>query len=330
MDTTSAVDYVSQCNQQTDLYGDSLKNENLVVICSMDNDVLECYDYDELVGIFNKQDVLTYWSGFAKGVYNERTQNWEGSRGGKPDPNRPIYRLTYTGVWLDDSIYDTIVKDGEKTVLVYKKYKHQTGSAFGMSATHGEVETIYGCIPIAREKVFDLAEVKRNLREVLPEPMNADYFESFIRFARTERARTSRLAPTGGRIEPEAIVEENQEMDEALAERIARIERERQEDESEEEPESNYTRRIRKLREIFSNDSTRSQHNYDVAKIREREGRIDELFSRSSDQRSQADVTFAVAKLNQSKQRYIEHWDIEYFSQDVNEVMRWYESGGRL
>lgn len=115
---------ISKCSVDTLLSGDPLKDledENLVVFIHPKGEEVECYGYDELYKWWRDASRLYYW----------------------PLKDKRVYKLAYTGIWVDQTVYNLVIDDKKHVILLHEKEKHAIGSSFGVSQTHGEVHAIY-------------------------------------------------------------------------------------------------------------------------------------------------------------------------------------------
>lgn len=133
----------TKCNNDTVIDGTEIdeieKEGSLVLLIPEKGDSVECYSYGELKEWFDSgQEELYYW-------------DEESKTGDKRDTSRKVYKSMYNGIWLDNVVYNFIIKDGFSVILLYKLYDHQIGSGFGVSQTHGVSYPIYSGIPISKE-----------------------------------------------------------------------------------------------------------------------------------------------------------------------------------
>lgn len=69
----------------------------------------------------------------------------------KADVTRPIFKLPFSNLWMDRTVFDYAILHRAKTIYLFEKEKHPIGSSFGISQTHGEVYPIYTGFPIFRD-----------------------------------------------------------------------------------------------------------------------------------------------------------------------------------
>ena len=83
---------ISKCSTDSTVEGDSfediLKQQKLVVFIH-EKGPLECYSVGELKKWFDTQEKLFYWH---KG----------------PIPEKPVYKLMHTGIWVDRVVHDLL------------------------------------------------------------------------------------------------------------------------------------------------------------------------------------------------------------------------------
>jgi hypothetical protein len=144
-----------KCSSEQTVGGDdlreTLKAGSLVLFAYPHGEEWECYDYHEIKEWFDRgQEKLFYWTD-------------------KDKSTRRVYKMMYSGLWVDSAVRDMVILDKFSTIYLYKKHDHAIGSTIGVSQTHGEVYPIYTGIPISRDSLLNIEGLRNVLSKTSPE-----------------------------------------------------------------------------------------------------------------------------------------------------------------
>jgi hypothetical protein len=143
------MEYVGKCSTNMTMVGDEFTESDKIVFFVFENsNTLECYEQNELFHWFTSQSKLYYWP------VDLRDQR--------------VYKLSYSGIFVDHAVFDQVINVGFKAVFLYKKHEMGIGSTYGVSHTHGEVYPIYSGIPVSVSRLNDLTSLKNEIRGILP------------------------------------------------------------------------------------------------------------------------------------------------------------------
>lgn len=129
----------THCSNTEDLHGDPLTTNGLVVFIKEGSDIGECYLRTDLEELFTKAEEVYIWKG-PPSPYISLAVNGAITRG-EPDTENPICKLAYSGIWIDKFVIDKALElrnENITTIQLYKGEKQSIGSAFGVSALHGQ------------------------------------------------------------------------------------------------------------------------------------------------------------------------------------------------
>lgn len=129
----------THCANTEDLSGDPLTTKGLIVFMKEDSNIGECYLRTDLEELFLKAEEVYIWKG-PPSPYISLAVNGAITRG-EPDKDNPVCKLAYSGIWIDKFAIDKALELRDKpitTIQLYKSEKQSIGSAFGISALHGQ------------------------------------------------------------------------------------------------------------------------------------------------------------------------------------------------
>jgi hypothetical protein len=143
-------DIIKHCSSTDKISGDPLDEDgSTIYLVHEGSSAIECYDKDELYEWFKSQERLF--------VYID-----------KPDFTRRVFKMSWSGVWVDQQVYDLIFNVGYRALFLYKKQLIGIGSFFGVSRTHGTIEQIYAGIPVSISQLHDINKLRDEIRKLLP------------------------------------------------------------------------------------------------------------------------------------------------------------------
>jgi hypothetical protein len=199
------MDYLSTCSSDSrdTIAGEPLNKDNEVVFLVIENSKhSECYDLDELIHWFTSQERLHYWPRHLR--------------------NQLVFKMPFSGIIVDYTVYDQIVNVGYKAIYLYKKHEVGIGTQIGVARTHGEIAKIYSGVPISLSQLDDFDNLNKEMRKILPG-------SSSIRVPRVITIQRARRVPTVVSEEstrgPRVISEESTRVPRMISEESTRVPR---------------------------------------------------------------------------------------------------------
>ncbi len=140
-ESEESIKIKEQCSNKETILGDPLDTNigitAIILLTSSDKYIVYCYQYDEILDIFENQEKLYEWD---NGPTTKR-----------------VYKEPYMGVWIDENSYK-LLNIFNTFVLEFIDVK-KIGSGFGASRLHGVEERIYKLKPISFTKFHNKEKI---------------------------------------------------------------------------------------------------------------------------------------------------------------------------